>query len=246
MPKAGSLGPEHYVQATAPTQGADGDTWFDGLDWRLYDKINGWIRPGGTADLSSQISVLSQAISVISQQVSVLSQIHSALSQAHSVLSNVVSVISAGLGGVQMKVVGGIQGVSSTAAGGIAVSGLSASVAAAGIYQVEGKILYQMSAADAFGVALTFPAMLVAAGTMQGFNAAGVSAPLAAHFNEDASASIIYSAIVAVATSTIAVDIDAVFNVSAAGTIQVLARVSATTKPANIQAGSYLRAYKIA
>ena len=39
-----------------------------------------------------------------------------------------VSVISTGLGGVQLKVVGGLQGIS--AAAGVAISGLSISVAA--------------------------------------------------------------------------------------------------------------------
>lgn len=222
-PQPGSGGPAYYRQPTTPTQGAPGDSWFDGIELRTFDAVNGWVLPGGS---SGNTQALSQSISVLSQQV---------------------SVMSAGLGGVQMQVVGGIQGVSSIAAGGIAISGLSASVTSAATYRVEGLILYQMSAADAFGVALTFPAGTLANFELWGANAMGVSAPLTATGNEDASGSIVYSAIVAVATSTLGVHLDGQFVTSAtAGTIQVLARVSATTKPANIQRGSFLRAYKLA
>ena len=105
MPKAGSLGPEHYRQATAPIQGIPGDTWYDGLDLRIYDAINGWVLPGGTANLSNQVSVISQQVSALSQSVSsqaaalsvridTQSQAMSVLSQAVSVISQQISVIS--------------------------------------------------------------------------------------------------------------------------------------------------------
>ena len=204
MPRLGAQGPEHYVQATTPNVGAPGDTWYDGTETRIYDRVNGWRLP----DVR-------------------------------------VAAITRHIGDPQLRMVENVQGLSATGAGGTAISGLSASLAASAIYQVEGRLLYYMSAADAFGVALEFPAMVRAAGTIQGFNAVGVSAPLAAHFNEKASTSIVYSAIVGTATSSLAVDIEALFATSAAGTLQVMARVSATTKPANIQRGSYLRAFKI-
>ena len=210
--------------------------------------------------ISNQVSVLSQAVSVISQQVSVLSvqvvsviSLHNALSQVVSVisvtlsaLSTAVSIISVGLGGVQMKVVANIQGVSSTAAAGIAVSGLSVSVAAAGIYQVDGVIMYRMSAVDALGFNLNFPAMVFAAGRFTGTNLnAQLTSVVVGTFDENGSNSIILSLITS-STSTYIAKLDGIFNVSTAGTIQVQARVSATTNPANIQAGSYIRAYKLA
>ena len=195
--------------------------------------------------LSAQVSVLSQQVSVLSVQVVSVITLHNALSQVVSVISQQVSVISAGLGGVQLRWVSVGQGISSTAAAGAAISGLSVSVAAAGIYQIQGQINYQMSVADAFGISFTFPAMVNAAATIYGANATGVSAPLTAAFNEDASNSIVYSAVVATAASTIYARFDGLFNVSAAGTIQANARVSAAAKPANVLAGSYIRAYKI-
>lgn len=214
--------------------------------------------------LSNQVSVLSQihsalsqAVSVISQQVSVISvQVASAIS-LHNALSNVVSLVSVRLDTIsnivssygrtgQLLVVANTQGVSSTAAAGVAISGLSIALSAGGVYQVNGLILYQMSAADAFGVSFTFPGMVVAHGEIEGANATGVSTPLNATFNEDASNSIVYSAVVAVAVSTIAVKFNALFAVSTAGTLQANARVSATTKPANILKGSHIRSFQIA
>lgn len=210
---------------------------------------------------SQQISVLSQQMSVVSQQISVLSQqvsiisvqvqsaisIHNALSARADTLSNLVSIgigINAGVG--TFRAITGVQGVSSTAAAGVAISGLSATLSAGGVFHLEGVIIYQMSAADAFGVSFTLPALAPSSFKIYGANATGVSAPLAATFNEDASNSIVYSAIVATATSTIAVFFEGVAVCSTAGTVQLNARVSATTKPANIQRGTYLRSRQLA
>ena len=217
--------------------------------------------------ISQQVSVLSNAVSVISQQVSVISvqvasaiSLHNALSQVVSVISQQVSVISvqtasaiaminvisAGLGGVQMRVVGNVQGISSTAAAGAAISGLSVSVAAAGIYQVDGKVMYRMSAVDALGVVLNFPAMVFASGRFAGTNLhAQLTSVVVGTFDENASNSVVLSIIVS-SVSTYVAQLDAIFNVSTAGTIQVNARVSAVGNPVNIQAGSYIRAYKLA
>ena len=224
--------------------------------------------------LSQQVSVISQALSALSQGVSVISaqlvsaiSIHNVLSAAVSVMSTTlsnlgsvatvtlsnaisvisqqVSVISAGLGGLQLRVVSLAQGVSSTAAAGIAVSGLSISVAAGGIYQVDGKIMYRMSAADALGIILNFPAMVFAAGTVKGSNLlTQLTSVVVGTFDEGASNSVIFSAIMST-TSTAIATLDAIFNVSAAGTIQLNARVSATANPVSVLAGSYLRAYRI-
>jgi hypothetical protein len=63
-------------------------------------------------------------------------------------------------------------------------------------------------------------------------------------FQFDGSDSVAYSALLS-AASTYLVRLDAMFNVSTAGTIQAQARVSATGQPVNIQAGSFLRAHRI-
>lgn len=209
--------------------------------------------------ISNSLSALSQVVSVISQQVSVLSvqvvsvlSLHNALSQVVSVisttlsaLSTTVSVISAGLGGLQMRWVSTAQGISSTAAAGIAISGLSLSLAAAGIYQVEGIIMYQTSVLDAFGISFTFPAMAQAAGAVVGAATnSQLTSVIRGTFDAGGSNSIVFSVIVS-AVSVFVAKLDALLNVSAAGTFQANARVSAAANPTNILAGSYLRAYKI-
>lgn len=204
--------------------------------------------------ISQQVSVISQALSVVSVQVASVISLHNALSNVvsllsvrHDTLSNLVSIgvgLIAGVG--TLRIVAGTQGVSSTAAAGVAISGLSAVLSAGGVFAIDGMVIYQMSAADAFGVSFTFPALAPSQFKIYGSNATGTSTPLAANFNEDASNSIVYSAVVAVAASTIAVYFDGIAVVSTAGTLQANARVSATTKPANIQRGSYIRSRQIA
>lgn len=259
MPKAGALGPEHYQQPNAPVDGRVGDTWFDGLDWRLFDAINGWILPGGTQNLSTKVSVLSQQVSALSQslssQAAALSVRVVSVNQAISVISQQVSVISAGLGGLQLRWVSTVQGVSSTAAAGIAVSGMSLSLAAGGIYNVEGVIYFQVSAIPTtIGISFNYPALVSAQGggrvtghggvTGGGGGHGQITSVLQGTFDWDASDSIVYSAILS-AASTFVVNIDAMLNVSAAGTFQVQMRTSATTQPVNVFPGSFLRAFRI-
>lgn len=219
--------------------------------------------------ISNALSGLSQSISVISQQVSVLSvqvvsaiSLHNALSQVVSVisvtlsaLSTTVSVISAGLGGMQMRWVSTVQGVSSTAAAGIAISGLSLSLAAGGIYQVQGIIYYQVSAIPTtIGIAFNYPALVSAQGggrvtghggiTGGGGGHGQITSVLQGTFDYNASDSIVFSAILS-AASTYVVNIDAMLNVSTAGTFQAQMRTSATTQPVNVFPGSFLRAFRI-
>jgi hypothetical protein len=154
---------------------------------------------------------------------------------------------------MQMRWVSAAQGVSSTAAAGVAISGLSVSVAAGGIYQIDGRVLVQMSVVDALGFSFTFPAMVSSgcAGILRG--AAGLTgggglgqsmSVTTGAFDEGGSNSIVLSLIMSTISSTL-IDIQWMAQVSAAGTIQMNARVSATTKPVNIQAGSFLRAHRI-
>ncbi|MGH7273685.1 MAG: hypothetical protein ACREIQ_04425, partial [Nitrospiria bacterium] len=113
-------------------------------------------------------------------------------------------------------------------------------------YQVEGQILYAASALPTnVGIGFSFPGMIYAAGTIRGgTTVSNVVSVVQAQFQEDSSTSMIWSAAIST-VSTLAVIVDALFAVSTAGTIQALARVSATTQPINVQPGSFLRAYKV-
>jgi hypothetical protein len=202
--------------------------------------------------LSQNISVLSVAANTVSNAVSIVSVAINVVSQAVSVLSQQVSVLSnqlSQMGAFQQFVVsGGTQGLSGTALTNI--SGLSISVAINGVYQVEAMVLFAMSTANTIGFGLTFPGMkqsgghmimgmsLVAAGTTPvGRTNFGV-------FNENGSGSILVSS-ASVPAGTMPLWLRAVFNVSTAGTIQLQARVSATTAPVNIFVGSFIKAFKI-
>jgi len=130
------------------------------------------------------------------------------------------------------------------------ISGLSISVAAAGIYDVEAFIAYTQSAANAVGFGVTFPGMTNATGTFQGNVSVGPVAVSSfsifqyGSFDEAGSGSIIYS--VSATTNTRQVRMRALFVVSSSGgTIQMQGRVSAVAAQMFIIRGSYIRAFKI-
>jgi hypothetical protein len=150
-----------------------------------------------------------------------------------------------------MKVIGNLQGVSATGATGIKVSGLSCSVAANGVYQLEAQMLYSTSGTvnvHGFGLSTSGATFGAVGGTwldqVSITNSPGGSAQLAAGtFNA------INSPQISVLPGTTGVlaqaKMDALVVVSTTGgTIRVKARVSVTTAPINIVRG-FLRAYKI-
>lgn len=205
------------------------------------------------ASATSAILALSATQTSAASAIQAMSANLTSVTSALGFLSQAVSVISAGLGGVQMRWVATAIGISSTAAAGAAISGLSVSVATGGTYQIDGRLLIQMSALDAFGISFTFPAMVSSgcAGIVRG--AAGLTgggglgqsmSVITGAFDEGGSNSIVLSLIMSTLSSTL-IDIQWLTQVSTAGTIQANARVSATTKPVNIQAGSFLRAHRI-
>lgn len=218
-----------------------------------------------SGNFGNQISILSQSISVLSVNVNTISNATSIVSQAISVLSQQLSVISQAVsvlsqqvslaGGFQVGLIStGIQGVSGVSTTGMpTISGMSVSVAANGIYQIVGAIMFQMSVSNAYGIGMTFPGMkqaacrffgtlTVAAALGDGFSTTRVTG---GYLNENGSNSIIVSAIVGTAGVTEVVLFDGVFNVSTAGTIQMVARASVTTSPLNILPGSYIRAVRV-
>ena len=254
MPRPGAGGPETYTQTAAPIQPAVGDLWNDGAgNLRVWTQT-GWDPAAGVGAtlsqavsvlsqqvsvISQQVSVLSQQVSVISQQVSVISQQVSVLSQAHSVLSQAFSALSAGIGTVQQKVVSNTQTISGTVT--VAISALSAVIAANGVYQIDGAILFNMSVADTvkFNLSGTTSAAVVAGGHFE--VATGTSARVLENFQAFPWT---VSATVAT-TSTFTAKIDAIIAASAAFTLQAFALASAAGNDINIKKGSYLRAYKV-
>ena len=200
--------------------------------------------------ISQQVSVLSQAHSVLSANVSVLSdthsvlsQAHSVLSQAHSVLSQAHSVLSAGIGLVQIKVVSNTQTLSATTS--TKLSGLSADLSAAAVYQIDGKIIYNLSVAGGvtFGITAAVSAAQPAGARLMAGQA--LSSREVAH--QQGFPWLISTT--PATTSTFILTIDGVVKTSAAatgaGALQVYAFLSAAGTDLNIKAGSYLRAYKI-
>lgn len=201
--------------------------------------------------LSNSVSVLSNSVSVISQALSVLSQAHSALSQAHSVLSvahdtlsNVVSVISAGLGGVQMKVVATAQTISAVTT--TLISALSAVLVAGATYQIDGNIVYNMSVAGGviFNISGTTSAPSGNARVQAAQLVAGASLSAREWANQQG-----FPWVVSLAPTTVSIfacKIDGIVKTSAAFTLQAFALLSGAGTDLNIKAGSYLRAFRIA
>jgi hypothetical protein len=200
--------------------------------------------------LSQQASVFSQAISVLSQQISALSQLHSALSAKIVTLSQTVSVISAGFGGMQMKVVQSDQAALSATAL-TKISGLSVSAAAAGIYQIEAILLQQMSAASVIGYGMSLATGTVkhAAFTWLGVLSQSVSTISVGNvqygsFNEAGFGSITYSAIHTTNTTRLTKLEGVVAMSTTGGTLQLKTRVG-TTGVIILKQGSFVRAFKI-
>lgn len=219
--------------------------------------------------LSVRVDTQSQAISVISQQVSALSQSLSSQaaalsvridtqSQGISVLSQQASVTSAdivsvkqnflsGLGTrIQLGVATGAQAVNvSTITN---VSGLSVSVTAGGTYQVEGRLMYNVSLLSTMGIGLNYPQMAAAMGFWEGFIGQG-SVIERKLWMESAAAvganSLQLSQTPATSAGfTYGARFEAMMNVSATGTVQVVMK-TAGAGGYTILKGSYIRAYKI-
>jgi hypothetical protein len=201
--------------------------------------------------LSQQISVLSQQISALSQLVSVLSARLLSDQQLISVLSQQVSVISAGLGGVQIRVVATNNLVSGAVAGVLtAISGLSASVAVGGVYEVDAMLIWTAVAGNSFGFGLTFPGMVKAAGrwiTNLSVPAAGgdnlVTTIAQVGWHDEAGSNSTLVSGTNPSTSTWHAEYRGLFTVSTAGVIQLATRVSAGAT--TIFKGSFIRAFKI-
>lgn len=198
------------------------------------------------AGMSQQVSVLSAQLVTLSLGASVMSTQLATLSLAASALSTAISAISASMGGFQIRMVsGGNQGISAT--GLTDVSGLSLSMAAGGVYQVEAYIINRMSASNVYKFGLSFPVMqsAQAAGFWQGGISVGNNTSVRLGvFNDTGSNSVTLS--IAAAVGTFPITLEGLFVVSVGGTLQVMAAVSSGAAPIEIKPGSYIKAYKLA
>jgi len=218
-----------------------------------------------TADsLSQAISVLSVQLSL---QISALSQVISALSQANSVshaaitgrvdsVQSALSALVAGLapgGTLQTRVVQGVQSISLSTA--VNISGLSVSCAASAVYQLEGMILFNVSAISATGYRLGLVASGLtqtnANGYWQGTSALAVStggtgiALVNQPFNGLNSA---HFSVVSAGTAAVNIArLEALIVTSTTGgSLQLTGLVTIVTTSMYIRRGSYLRAYRLA
>jgi trimeric autotransporter adhesin len=134
-----------------------------------------------------------------------------------------------------------------------AIDGTTVSVSAGGYYEYRAKLNMAMSAANAYGIGISFPGMVDggATGIMQGIGSVGASAWESTignvrimSFDDDGSGSVILSVVKGVA-SVSPVHIDATFAVSASGVIVLQYRASVSTSNVKINPGSHVRIFKL-
>jgi len=203
---------------------------------------------GGSVTSANQISALSQAVSVHSNLIS------NAIS-ARAVLSNQVSAISAGLGGVQKRVVTGAQVVSATSF--TNVSGLSLTLVAGANYQIDGRVAFTLSILTGTQFGFTYPGNnQVSTGTMEMeclFTVMNTAANLAStnyargritntQMSTAATANI---SVPGISATTLQLNIAGLINVNSAATLQLQTKASAAGGGINILPGSWLRAFKV-
>jgi hypothetical protein len=134
-----------------------------------------------------------------------------------------------------------------------AIDGTTVSVSAGGYYEYRAKLNMAMSAANAYGIGISFPGMVDggATGIMQGIGSVGASAWESTignvrimSFDDDGSGSVILSVVKGVVSVT-PVHIDATFAVSASGVIVLQYRASVSTSNVKINPGSHVRLFKL-
>lgn len=225
--------------------------------------------------VSNAVSVETSARNALSVIVSNLTSAHNAVSAAHvslvsdvgristnhvSLVSDVgristnLNTISAGLGGVQLaRVATGNQTLSSTGK----ISGLSISVAAAGVYQIEGYLMHAMSATGTYGFAISTSAATFTNAAYKwmgnisvvstGTGAQGLQSTWAAagYGNESGIGSFTFSTTAGTAATNMQTELKGIIVISTAGgTLQLKAK-GASGADLIIKAGSYLKAFKI-
>ena len=205
---------------------------------------------------SVAVSVLSVALSVSdaknSNAISVLSQAVSVLSQSVSVLSQSVSVLSVAVAGPTTRVLSTIQTISATTLTNI--SGLSATLLAGGVYQLQAFLFANIgAAAQTYGYGMTFPAMARTRGniyattsTIQGGIPTLSTIGLMANWDGDSASGSVILSTISVAYLSGFVVYGGLFVVSTQGTLQLQAKASTGTTAIQFLPGSYMQVFRIA
>jgi hypothetical protein len=199
----------------------------------------------GTAGTS--VKGLQSVINRISNTFSNAFSAGSVLSGAITSINNQVSYMAG-----QTKVITATV-VESVGTALIDIAGTTVVVSAGGYYEYRAKLNVAISAANAYGIGITFPGAIDGAttGIMQGFGSVGASAWQSTigntrimAFDDDGSGSIILSVVKGV-TSVSPVHIDATFGCSAGGNIVLQYRASVSTSNVKINPGSHVRIFKL-
>jgi hypothetical protein len=176
------------------------------------------------------------------------------LTSAHNVVSNAVSILNAGLapGGVQMKVVGDGQSISGTSP--VKISGLSVSVAASGIYEIQAMLMHSMSGVSIFGHVMSNSATTFANAALgwvgnlsvgTGVSAISTLVQARGWFNEAGFGSVTYS-VLATNNGNLQTRLNGIIAVSTTGGSLQLKTKAGASGCITIKPGSFLRAFKIA
>jgi hypothetical protein len=198
--------------------------------------------------VSNLVSALTSAHNALSNVVSNALSAGDVLSNSISAISNKMSVISANIGTPQLRRLTTTATIS--ASGLTKISGLSATLVSTGSYQVHAVLMHShsLAATNGFGFGVSGPVVTMATGVWRGFTS--VVQPASAifgYFNQAGMGSITYSVAGTHASATnyrTELDMDLV-NVTS-GTLQLKARTSAATTGAiDVQAGSYIQAFRI-
>jgi hypothetical protein len=199
----------------------------------------------GTAGTS--VKGLQSVIDRISNTFSNAFSAGSVLSGAVTSINNQISVVAGQTKLITATVVGSV-GTALTD-----IAGTTVVVSAGGYYEYRAKLNVTISAANAYGIGITFPGAIDGAttGIMQGFGSVGASAWQSTigntrimAFDDDGSGSVILSVVKGVA-SVAPVHIDATFGVSTGGNIVLQYRASVSTSNVKINPGSHVRIFKL-
>lgn len=204
-----------------------------------------------STEYTSALDRLSALSTQVTSADNAISAAQAATSAAQAATSAAVQTISLGLGGVQMGVM--TTGVVSTSAALAKISGLSISLAANGLYQIQGAIIASGASTIGFAVstsgatythaALRWIAQLSTANTFGASALSGTNTQIG-QFDNAGFGSITLSGLAG--TGVRLTTLDGIIVVSTTGgTIQIKAKGGATNAVNNIMKGSYIRAHRI-
>lgn len=208
-----------------------------------------------SASISSPtINLLSNEISIIESVINNVSALEpggapqTGLQNAVNALSNRISSIPGAASAQPTRYIS----VANTAATAVltGISGLTVSVSAGVIYQIQGQIMYSVSAATGNAFGLIWPTANRVAGVWQGgisvneIGASTFSAMAYGNFDTGDSNSAVWSAVVG-AVGLHFIKVDAVIDVQTGGALYPVARSSAATNTMVFARGSFFKIARI-